>query len=206
MTSDEDRAFFRTQIERLTDRLYGTALRLTRDRTAAEDLVSESVVKAWSSLDTLHDRICFEKWIFRILTNTFFSDCRRTREMPLDASRNRTDGDEGEDEDEFSIFERLYQPFLLWWSNPEQELLNKLLREDLDAALDALPECYRDVVILVDLQGCSYPEAAETLAVPIGTVRSRLKRGRSALQRALWEQARAAGLVNGPQPTERLHD
>lgn len=206
MSSDEDRAFFCKQIERLTDRLYGTALRLTRDRVAAEDLVSETVVKAWSNLDALRDRVCFEKWILRILSNTFFSNCRRAREMPLDAGRNRADGDEGEDEDEFSIFERLYQPFLLWWSNPEQELLNKLLREDLDSALGALPECYRDVVILVDLQGFSYPEAAETLAVPIGTVRSRLKRGRSALQRALWEQARAAGLVNGSQPTERLHD
>jgi len=205
MANDEDRAFFRTQIERLTDRLYGTALRLTRDRTAAEDLVSDAVVKAWASFGRLEDPQSFEKWILRILTNTFFSNCRRAREISLDTGLRNAASVE-DDDDDFSLFERLHQPFLLWWSNPEQALLDKLLRDDLDAALDALPEHYRMAVILVDLQEYSYAETAETLAVPVGTVRSRLKRGRAKLQRALWEQARAAGLVNGYRPKEHHHE
>ncbi|HRP95099.1 MAG TPA: sigma-70 family RNA polymerase sigma factor [Rhodocyclaceae bacterium] len=203
----DDRAFFCAQIERLTDRLYGTALRLARNRADAEDLVSEAVVKAWACRHQLHDRACFEKWILRILTNAFFSQCRRVREASLDAradDAHEADGDEGFEP--FSLFDRLYQPFLLWWGNPEQELLHKLLREDLDAALDALPEHYRLVVILVELQGYSYAEAAETLAVPVGTVRSRLNRARSALQRALWEQALAAGLVHDTPAREPPHD
>lgn len=207
MNSADDRTFFCAQIERLTDRLYGTALRLTRNRTHAEDLVSETVVKAWAHLGQLADRACFEKWILRILTNSFFSQYRRPRETSLDAARDSVCGSDSDDDDrDFSLFDRLHQPFLLWWGTPEQELLNKLLRDDLDAALDTLPDHYRVVVILVELQGYSYAEAAETLAVPVGTVRSRLNRARSALQRALWEQARAAGLVNGSQPTERTHD
>jgi RNA polymerase sigma-70 factor (ECF subfamily) len=102
------------------------------------------------------------------------------------------DGDEGEGA--FSIFERLHQPFLLWFANPEQEFLDKLLREDLDRALAALPEHYRVVVVLADIEGLKYGEIAETLDVPIGTVRSRLARARCALQRMLWNVARDHGL------------
>jgi RNA polymerase sigma-70 factor (ECF subfamily) len=93
------------------------------------------------------------------------------------------------------LFEQLHQPFLLWWSDPEREFLNKLLREDLVRALDAMPEAYRIVVILSDLEECTYQEIAQTLGVPVGTVRSRLSRGRSLLQKALWQHAQAAGLA-----------
>ena len=94
----------------------------------------------------------------------------------------------------FSLFEKMHQPFLLWWSNPELELLNKLLRQDIEAAIDAIPAEFRAVLVLVELNGQSYAEAAEALGLPVGTVRSRLARARSRLQRALWEQARDAGL------------
>ena len=90
----------------------------------------------------------------------------------------------------FSLFEKMHQPFLLWWSNPELELLNKLLRQDIEAAIDAIPAEFRAVLVLVELNGQSYAEAAEALGLPVGTVRSRLARARSRLQRALWEQAR----------------
>jgi RNA polymerase sigma-70 factor (ECF subfamily) len=200
MTDDSDRAFFGAEIERLTSRLYGTALRLTRSPADAEDLVAESVAKAWAALDQLDDRRCFEKWILRILTNAFVTDRRRVREEPVS-------GLVGEDcEEPFSLFERLHQPFLLWWSNPERELLNKLLREDLERALAALPEGFRIVVVLVEMHGYSYAEAAEMLDVPVGTVRSRLNRARSLLQRALWAEARAAGLVAGAQQREDTCD
>lgn len=193
----DNRTFFALRVEELADRLYGVALRFTRNRAAAEDLVSETVVKAWAHLPQLEDRTCFEKWIFRILANTFFSQCRHGREETLAAE---------EDEDGFSLFDRLHQPFLLWWGNPEQELINKLLCEDLDRALGALPDCYRAVVVSVDLLGHSYAEVAGMLGVPVGTVRSRLNRARSQLQRALWQQAQAAGLVRGSLDEGDAHD
>lgn len=195
----DDRAFFCASVGRLTRRLYGAAWRFTRNRACAEDLVSETVVKAWAHLAQLDDRACFEKWIFRILANTFYSQCRHAREEAVDCAGDET----GES---FSLFDRLHQPFLLWWGNPEQELVNKLLCEDLDRALAALPDCYRAVVVSVDLLGHSYAEVAGMLGVPVGTVRSRLSRARSLLQRALWEHARAAGLVHGTPGEERAHD
>jgi RNA polymerase sigma-70 factor (ECF subfamily) len=186
--NNHDRVFFRGEIERLMDRLYGTALRLTRNPADAEDLVSDTVMKAWTSLGKLADRQAFQKWLFRIMTNTFISDRRRMRPEARDVSLS------DEDDDGFSLFERLHQPFLLWWGNPEKDLINRLLREDIERALDALADEFRTVVILVEINGNSYAEAAEILAVPIGTVRSRLSRARSILQRALWEHAGAAGL------------
>lgn len=107
------------------------------------------------------------------------------------------DGDGGTDETEPGfLFAKLHQPFLLWWGTPEQELLNKLLREDMEKAVDGLPEPFRLVLVLVEVQGWSYADAAAFLEVPIGTVRSRLNRARRLLQVALWEQARTAGLVS----------
>jgi RNA polymerase sigma-70 factor (ECF subfamily) len=188
MAQTSDRAFFATEIERLTGRLYGTALRLARNAADAEDLVAETVAKAWAALPGLEDRTCFEKWILRILVNTFISARRRPCEVAVPEPEENA-------QDRFSLFERLHQPFLLWWSNPEQELLTKLLREDIERALDALPDGFRTVVVLVEIQGHSYAEAAEILGVPVGTVRSRLSRARSLLQRALWEHAQAAGLL-----------
>lgn len=186
--SESDRGWFEAQIIALLPDLYSTALHFARDRADAEDLVAEALKRAWARISTLSDRTRFRGWIFRILTNVFLSGCRSRR------SRPQTDpipeGEEG-----FSLFERLHQPFLLWWSNPEQEFLNKLLREDLERSIEALPDNFRVVVILAELQGFSYLEIAESLGIPIGTVRSRLARGRSLLQQALWEHAQEAGLV-----------
>jgi RNA polymerase sigma-70 factor (ECF subfamily) len=196
MPENNDRVFFRGEIERLMDRLYGTALRLTRNPADAEDLVSNTVVKAWTNLDKLADRQAFQKWLFRIMTNTFISDRRRMRHETGDVSLSE------EGEDGFSLFDRLHQPFLLWWGNPEKDLINRLLREDIERALDALSDEFRTVVILVEINGHSYAEAAEILAVPIGTVRSRLSRARSMLQRALWEHAGTAGLCAHSLPQE----
>lgn len=191
MAEVEDREFFRAEVERLTDRLYGTALRLTRNPADAEDLVSEAIVRAWANFGQLADRQAFPKWLFRILANTFVSDRRRMR-------HERTNVSLTEEGETFSLFERMHQPFLLWWGNPERELVNRLLREDIERAFDALPEEFRVVVILIEIDGQSYADVADVLGIPIGTVRSRLSRARSALQRALWEQACAAGLT----PTE----
>lgn len=192
MSTPCQRRFFEAETERLLNRLYGTALRLTRDPADAEDLTAETLAKAWAKLDQLQDRQSFEKWVFRILVNTFLSNRRRRHEEPA--------GDlveESEAADGFSLFAQLHQPFLLWWGNPEQDFLNKLLREDIEAALERLPEAYRIVVILVEIHGLSYEEVARTLDVPVGTVRSRLNRGRSHLQRLLWRQASQLGIAAG---------
>jgi RNA polymerase sigma-70 factor (ECF subfamily) len=186
------RALFESEADRLMDRLYGTALRLTRNGSDAEDLVAEALAKAWSSLDHLQDLRCFEKWLFRILVNTWISDRRRRQAQPVEEVPDGQDRPHG-----FSLFERLHQPFLLWWGNPEQQLLDKLLREDIEQALDSLPEAFRIAVIMVEVQGFTYAEAAEMLQIPIGTVRSRLSRGRASLQRALWQQASQMGIAVG---------
>ncbi|PWG63978.1 RNA polymerase sigma factor [Spiribacter halobius] len=183
------------------DRLYGTALRLTRNPDDAEDVVAETVAKAWDKLDTLNSRERFEGWIFHILNNTFVSAWRRRRCRERYQAEERATTPEETEGLEFSLFERLHQPFLLWWGSAEDQFLDELLREQIDAAIDDLPDVFRIVVVLVEIQGYTYAEAATLLELPLGTIRSRLYRGRSLLQRALWEQARAEGLVTGDRPT-----
>jgi RNA polymerase sigma-70 factor (ECF subfamily) len=187
----EDRAWFEREVIAILPDLYGTAFRFTRNRADAEDLVAEALTNAWTHRSALSDRGCFRGWAFRILTNAFLSDRRARRTHPDTEPLP-------EEDDPFSLFERLHQPFLLWWGNPEQAFLNELLREDLERAIEALPESFRVAVVLADVQGFSYQEIAEALSVPIGTVRSRLARGRSLLQEALWEHAQDAGLVPRP--------
>jgi RNA polymerase sigma-70 factor (ECF subfamily) len=187
---------FEDQVLALLGCLRGVARRLTCNDADAEDLVAETVARAWRARDSLESEAAFRAWIFRILNNTFISDLRRAGARPRLESVDCDDAETGDDEAGFSIFEQMHQPFLLWFSNPEQEFVDKLLREDLDRALATLPDHYRVVVILSDLQEFNYAEIAETLAIPVGTVRSRLARARGALQKILWQQAQAYGLRN----------
>jgi RNA polymerase sigma-70 factor (ECF subfamily) len=190
----DDRSWFGERVEELLPELYGAAVRLCGDRVDAEDLVADAIVKAWDALASLNDRASFRAWVFRILNNTFVSGCRsaaaRAVHEPIDTRESA----------DFSLFERLHQPFLLWWGDPELEFLNRLLRDDLEAAMHGLPDAFRAVVVMVDVEGLRYHEAAEALDIPIGTVRSRLARGRSLLQQALWNHALEAGLTEGPAP------
>lgn len=194
---DERRRLFQQEVSRLADRLYGTALRLTRNPHDAEDVVAEAVGRAWTRLDELRDTRQFEGWLFRILNNTFVDAWRRRksrqdRETSLDAPESEPCGAA-----DFSLFQQLHQPFLLWWGTPEEQVLDSLLREDIQDALDELPDEFRVVMILVEVQGYSYREASELLDVPLGTVRSRLSRARGLLQKSLWQQARDAGIAPG---------
>lgn len=191
----ESRRLFEREVERLMDRLYGTALRLTRSPDDAEDVVAEAVGRAWARLDELRDPDQFEGWLFRILHNTFISAWRRRRsrqdlEVELDL------GDSESEPGEFSLFRQLHQPFLLWWGTPEDRVVDSLLREDIERAIDALPDTFRVIIVLVEIEGYTYREVAGSLGLPLGTVRSRLSRARSALQHALWESAREAGIVH----------
>ena len=184
------RGRFEESLERVLDRLYGTALRLTRNPDDAEDVVAEAVERAWEKLPELRDWAHFEGWMFRILNNTFVTQWRRRRSrQDREASWDELPGD-AEDAASFSLFRKLHQPFLLWWGTAEQQFVDGLDQEDLARAVDALPDAYRLVVVLVELQGYTYEEAAALLAVPVGTVRSRLNRGRGLLQKALWEYGR----------------
>jgi RNA polymerase sigma-70 factor (ECF subfamily) len=199
------RELFETRLEPLMDRLYGTALRLTRDPNDAEDVVAEAIGKAWSRLDDLRDMEQFESWLFRILNNTFISTCRSRRcRQDREVSMDDDGGETAAGTTDFSLFRQLHQPFLLWWATPEEDFLNGLLREDIQRALDSLPDPFRVVVVLVDIQGCTYEQAATQLDVAVGTVRSRLNRGRGLLQKALWRQARDAGL-HAPKPRDQTH-
>ncbi len=182
---------FETEVMALLGRLHGVARRLTRNDADAEDLVSETISRAWRARASLDDDGAFRGWIFRILNNTFISEQRRRLARPQFEPFDEGTCDESQP---FSVFDQLHQPFLLWFSNPEQEFLDRLLREDLDRALAALPDHYRIVVILSDLEEFTYAEIASTLNIPIGTVRSRLARARCALQKTLWRQAQAYGL------------
>jgi RNA polymerase sigma-70 factor (ECF subfamily) len=192
-----DRGWFESAVVGLLPDLFGAALRLTRNRADADDLVAETVARGWTHLNELADRARLRGWLFRILTNAFLS-ARRT-----DARRGVHESLDEEREDGFSLFEQLHAPILLWWGTPERVFLDNLLREDLVRAVDALPEAFRLVVVLAEMQGCTYQEIADTLNIPIGTVRSRLARARSMLQKALWTQARDAGLVKDVTDTEK---
>jgi RNA polymerase sigma-70 factor (ECF subfamily) len=186
--SAADRDWFEHAVLAVLPELVGTARRLARNREEAEDLAAEAITKAWLHRASLRERQRFAGWILRILTNLFISRRR-------DAARHEETG--LDEETEFSLFERLHQPFLLWWGTAEQDFLNRLLREDLIRAIEALPDHYRIVVVMADVQGLSYGEIACALEIPVGTVRSRLARGRALLQKALWEHACDAGLRTG---------
>ncbi len=191
-TASDNHSFFESAVTRLMDRLYGTALRFTRNSADAEDLIAESLEKAWKSLDKLEDREKFDGWMMRILSNSYISRWRRhkTHEKIFDDDVATDDLD-----DKDSLYAKLHQPFLLWYGTPEKKFLNELLKEDIEKALDALPDAYRIVVVMVQLLGFSYEEVSADLDVPVGTVRSRLNRGRRQLQDALWQNAQDAELT-----------
>lgn len=196
------RQWFAHEVERLMDRLYGTALRLTRDPDDAEDIVAEAISKAWTRLDRLRDPERFEGWLFHILSNTFISEWRRRQCRPKPATNPDIPPPDELEASDFSLFQQLHQPFLLWWGSTEDRFLNDLLQEDLQEALDSLPDIYRMVVVFVEVQGHTYDEVSRLLDIPLGTVRSRLSRARAMLQKRLWEQAGDAGLTAQPRETE----
>lgn len=189
------KTWFSQQVQANMDSLYSLALRLTRNSADAEDLVAESVTKAWSSLHSLDDENRFRPWIFRILHNGFISDYRKKSVRPVESCY-----DEAPEHDDREVISSLLikesDEFMHWWANPEREFSNKLLGEDIMSAIESLPESFRVTILLVNVEGLSYDEAARVLDVPPGTIRSRMKRGRTLLQKSLWEHAKDAGLID----------
>lgn len=191
MESSDNRDYFVEHIESCLDRLFGAAMRLTRNHSDAEDLVAEAVTRGLDKIDSLKDRDRFVHWLLRIMTNCFISEYRKAEKRTPHESYTEEPLD---DETPFSLFERLHQPFLLWWGTPEQDFLNNTLSADISAALDKLPTNYRVAVLLSDVEGMSYQEISQALEVPVGTVRSRLARGRGLLQKTLWQHAQERGV------------
>lgn len=174
--TNQNRADFEALVSPWLDGLHASALRLTRNERNAEDLVQDTVMRAWRFFDRFEKGTNFRAWLFKILTNTFINSYRRnTREKSLQDESERQSV-----EAQFFSADATEQA-----SNPEEYLLDRVMREDVLKAIDGLPIDFRMVVILADLQEFSYKEIAEVLDIPVGTVMSRLFRGRKALQKAL---------------------
>jgi len=178
---------FETQALTFLDALYRTALRMTRSEADAEDLVQETYIKALRFRDQFTPGTNLKAWLFRILTNTFINSYRRRQTQP--------EFTELEDVDEFSLYRRMSD---LRTSSapgdPEAELMSGLVDSEVKDALAELPEKFRSVVLL-DVEGFSYKEIAEMLDIPIGTVMSRLHRGRKFLQKRLLDLAQQRGIA-----------
>jgi RNA polymerase sigma-70 factor (ECF subfamily) len=175
------------------DSLYNTAYRMTRNSEDAEDLVQETYLKAYRYYDKFTEGTNFKAWLFKILKNTFINSYRKRQSEPL-----KSDFADIEDAFENKVSEEVTGKL----KNPEQELLKDVLDEDVQRALEALPDDYRMAVILADLEGFSYKEIAEILEVPLGTVMSRLYRGRKLLEAEMLRYAREHGYIRDGAPSK----
>jgi RNA polymerase sigma-70 factor (ECF subfamily) len=193
-TEAQPDAALRERFERdvlpLLPSLYGAALRMTRNPADAEDLVQETYLRAFRGFAGFQEGTNLKAWLYRILTNSFINTYRKKQREPQTV--------EGPDDvDEWYLFDRLGARNVE--GSAEEEVLDKIPDADVKAALESLPENFRLPVLLADVEGFSYKEIADIMGSPIGTVMSRLHRGRKALEKALWETARERGLVDGDE-------
>jgi RNA polymerase sigma-70 factor (ECF subfamily) len=165
--------------------MYSSALRMTRNPSDAEDLVQETFLRAYRGFAGFQEGTNLKAWLYRILTNTFINSYRKKQREP------KTVPDENVED--WYLYDRLAAQSSE--ASAEATVLEAIPDEDVKAALDALPEAFRMAVLLADVEGFSYKEIAEILDIPIGTVMSRLHRGRRALEKALWQRTRERGLV-----------
>ena len=173
-----DRARFADQAMQYMGSLYSAALRMTRNPSDAEDLVQETYLKAYRAFGTFQEGTNLKSWLYKILTNTFINSYRAKRRRPTET--------ELDDVEDLYLYRRLggNQATSLGRS-AEDLVLDRFTESDVKTAVESLPEAVRLAVLLADVEGFSYKEIAEILEVPIGTVMSRLHRGRRALEKAL---------------------
>ena len=181
-----DQQAFAAAAMQYAPQLYNAALRMTRNRADAEDLVQETYLRAYRSYATFEAGTNLRAWLFRILTNTFINAYRAKQRRPQET-------DLGDMEDLY-LYRRIGQV------NPasvsaEDQLLDLFTDDEVKAALEELPEAFRLPVLLADVEEFSYKEIAEMLDIPIGTVMSRLHRGRKAMHKRLFDFAQERGLV-----------
>lgn len=180
---------FTTDAMQYAPQLFATALRMTRNRSDAEDLVQETFLKGWRAFDSYQQGTNLRAWLFRIMTNTFINKYNSQQRRPQE-----TELDEVE---ELYLFRRMgaFDQSKMTHS-AEDQMLELFTDDEVKNAIEELPETFRIPVLLSDVEGFSYKEIAEMLDVPIGTVMSRLHRGRKAMQKMLYEYAKERGLVN----------
>lgn len=182
--------FERAALEHL-DGLYGLALKLTRSGPDAEDLVQDTMVRALRFFERFEAGTNLRAWLFTVLTNTFYNRIRKERQDRALASES-TAGEH---------YDRFMSAATMAGRDPDPGLLDTVSSRQLRDALEALPEDFRLAVLLCDVHGFSYKEMAEVLGCPIGTVMSRLYRGRQRLQQALHSLGVELGLVPAPTPS-----
>jgi len=185
--SDEAR---RERFERdampLMPSLYAAALRLTRNPADAEDLVQEAYLRAYRGFSGFTEGTNLKAWMYRILTNTFINSYRKRQREPVTVLEDEIP--------DWYLYDRLQENGDT--SSAEARVLESIPDEDVQAALDSLPEGFRMAVWLADVEGFSYKEIAEILDIPIGTVMSRLHRGRRTLEKLLHEKMQERGLIS----------
>lgn len=182
----EKRKSFETEALPHMDSLYRTALRMTKNEKDAEDLVQEALVKAYRFWDKFEPGSNCRAWLFKIMTNIFINDYRSKSRSPMAVNVDEID-------DNF-----LYGQLAVGDGrndNPEQDLLNKVFDDDVKKAIEGLPDDFRLVVVLSLMEGFSYQEIADIADLQLGTVKSRLHRGRKLLQKELYEYAIRNGYV-----------
>jgi RNA polymerase sigma-70 factor (ECF subfamily) len=181
-----DQATFENDAMQYAPQLYSAALRMTRNPADAEDVVQETFLKAYRAYATFAAGTNLKAWLYRILTNTYINKYRKQQRRPSEVEL-------GELQDLY-LYKRLGEQSGASQS-AEQEVLDGFVDSDVKQALESLPEHFRMPVLLADVEGFSYKEIAEILDIPIGTVMSRLHRGRKALQKKLWNVAEERGLT-----------
>ena len=178
----------RREFERLVTQcqsdLLSAALRMTGNHADAEDVAQDALVRAYTAFGQFQSGTNFRAWMLRIVTNTYINEFRRKRRQP-----DFTTWDAVPREDLGKLSRAGREP------GPGDALLARSLDVEVDDALEQLPDSFREAVVLCDIHSLSYTEIAEALGVPIGTVRSRIARGRRLLEQALAEYARARGLI-----------
>jgi RNA polymerase sigma-70 factor (ECF subfamily) len=183
-----DRERFVEQAMEHMPSLYSAALRMTRNPTEAEDLVQETYLKAYRAFDSFQEGTNLKAWLYKILTNTFINAYR--------ARRRRPEQSELDDVEDLYLYRRLGGlEAAAAGRSAEEEVMDLFTDTEVKEALESLPEQFRMAVLLADVEGFSYKEIAEIMDVPIGTVMSRIHRGRRALQKALYGFGEARGLV-----------
>jgi RNA polymerase sigma-70 factor (ECF subfamily) len=169
---------------------YGVAMRFCHNQADAEDLVQEAAFLAYRGFNSFETGSNFKAWFLKILTNCYFSKRRREKSRPVTSDLDDTP--------DLYIYARAGQAgFPTQGPDPAAQLLDALGTERIAAAMSRLPEDYRVVSTLYFMEDLSYEEIAQALECPVGTVRSRLHRGRKMLQKALWQVAEEDGIVGG---------
>jgi RNA polymerase sigma-70 factor (ECF subfamily) len=189
-----DQATFAEQAMEHMPSLYTAALRMTRNPADAEDLVQETYLKAYRGFGGFQEGTNLKAWLYKILTNTFINTYR--------AKKRRPDESDIEDVEDLYLYHRLGGlEAAAAGLSAEDQVLEHVTEAEVKEALESLPEQFRIAVLLGDVEGFSYKEIAEILDIPIGTVMSRLHRGRKALQRRLYDFGHERGLVGERQDT-----